>query len=447
METNEAITDFYRRMKCPREVRFYCKDMAVLTQKLVLPLRCCNYLLYLSQADLYSSRLDDCRVKLNGIIDILCFNNAEEYGKDVKTKFDFELECIINNMQDIQLDAYNKNNYKKSSSPIFARHISYPTLCQNGKSCNSCFWCNCYEYRDLLLKKNHLEAMLSLKQNDLNTAKISFNNGLNLHQYYSRIIDTSDDINNAIIYRDFIGQTIKENVHAYGCFLFDFAKFLMNINNKASAELVNEKNLKLLEPFKYRYMDLFRDVVLQKLALITDIPELDCPITSPVEESKEIIKTPEHNQNKVIIPLQKISPCSPIVKVSLKKRLQFEASPEADGSKTVGKHKSVAAKRETSSSSRNGTTCNNKENPAAIRKHRAKLHLPKIKIYSEETQGAAGNKGRTTRAKAVSERREKEKGTELKVQNVHEIKSERRKCSSRKNLLGGPSEKNDQKTS
>lgn len=436
METNEAITEFYRCMKCPREVRHYCKDMALLTQKLVLPLRCCIYLIYLSQADLYSSRLDDCRVKLNGIVDILCFSRCtEEQGKDLKTIFDFELETIINNMKDIQLDVNNKA--KNSSSPIFTRETCYPTLCQNKESCKSCFWCTCFEYRDLVIKKIHLEAMISVKQNDFNAAKILFNTGLNLHKYYKQNARTLDNDNYKRIYQDFIHQTTTDYLHSYGLFLLDFAKFLVNINNKASARIVNEQNRKLLEPFKYRYMYLFQDALLQKLALVTDIPELDVPVTSPVEESEDIIKTPEYNQNKVLVRVQKISPCSPIVKVPLKKRLQFEASPEADNNKTV-QIKSVAIKREPSSS-RKETIC--QKDQSVARKDRAKL--PKIKIYSEVPEESTVNKGRVTRAKNTRKFNENEAKTKDVPETANEIKSVRRKYSSRKNLLGELNVKND----
>lgn len=442
METNEAITEFYRCMKCPREVRHYCKDMALLTQKLVLPLQCCIYLIYLSQADLYSSRLDDCRVKLSGIVDILCFSRyTEEQGKDLKTKFDFEFESIINNMKNIQIDIY-KNKAKNSSSPIFTREICYPTLCQNTKSCKNCFWCTCLEYRDLVIKKNHLEAMISLKQNDFNTAKILFNTGLNLYKYFSQNAGTSGNDHYERIYQDFIPQTTRDYLHSYGWFLLDFAKFLVNINNKASARIVNEQNLKLLKPFKYRYMYLFQDALLQKLALVTDIPELDGPVTTPVEESEDIVKTPEYNQHKILVKVQNISPCSPIVKVPLKKRLQFEASPEADNNSTLVQIKSVATKREPSSS-RKETFC--KKEQSVARKDRAKL--PKIKIYTEVLEESTVNKGRVTRAKNSKRFTENEAKTKDVPETANENKSVRRKYSSRKNLLGELNVKNDKTNS
>lgn len=445
METNEGITEFYHSMKCPREVRYYCKEMALLTQKLMLPLRCCTYLIYLGQADLYSNRLDDCRVKLNGIADILCFNRYNtEVSKDLDSKFDFELECIIKDMEGMQLEVKPSSSKNPLSSPVLDRETSnVPSFFHHDKSCNSCFACNCTEYQDLVLKKIHLEAMINVKQNDFNTAKKLFYGGLSLYQFYFEKRFAYDSNNGKC--QDMVLRT-ETFAKSYGQLLLDFSKFLINVNKKSSAKIINEKLIKFLETFKYKCLNLYHQALLTKLALLADIPEIVIPITSPVENTEEIIKTPEHNQNKVAVTVQKISPCSPIVKIPLKKRLQFEASPEDNNRKNITNKKETRSSKKQASTSREAPSTSTKENVLTAKKERMKTAAPTIKIYTEDGGEGAVHKGRITRAKAdIAKNSKTIKKTESKSHDLPQTtiahKSVRRKLTSRKNLLGELNEK------
>lgn len=424
LETNEAIAEFYSCLQCPREVRLYCREMLILTQKLLLPLRCCTYLTYLSQADLYSKKFDDCRVKLNGMADILSFTK-EGTETDDTLKSDFEFESVIKDLENIHID---ENNLQMSTSPIFSRENSkLPQVSDHEKTCD-CFFCNCFEYQNLVMEKIRLEAKLNLKLKNFETTKKIFDNGLQLHQFFSEKSKSYTEVNSTKFHSDLIPDPKNESVRPYGQLLLDFTKFLMKLDKKGSAEAVNGKLLKLLEPRKRRYLYLYNNVLLHKWAILTDVPKLEIPPLSDVDSTVEIIKTPEQKESKVSVTVQKISPCSPIFKIPLKKRLEFELSPENNNNKKqecTNTAKQTSCRKELSSTG--------KRESSRTRKVQSKTPAPKIKIYEEEDKDIT-KKGRLTRTRAAAQK----KGGifEDDLPQTSQLKNVRRTYLSKKNLLG-----------
>lgn len=424
-------------MKCPRQVRHYCNEMAILTQKLMLPFRCTSYLLYLGEADLYSKRLDDCNMKLNSISDILCFDKINaDTCKNSEKEFYWQMEQITNDLGVLHFDVpKNKENISPSSPVLNSDDCKYPPFIHHDNAC-VCFYCVTFEYQNFVLKKVRLAALLNLKRKNYSAAKKFLYSGLNMYQLFSQKIETC--YNKNIIHRDLLSDLLAEYVQSYGQLLFDFAKFLMNVNNKVGAEIVNKKLIALVEPWKHKYMYLYRQTLLQKLSLLTDIPRLELTLPSPDESSSEvIIKTPESKHNQVRVCVQKISPCSPILKLPSKKRLQFEASPENQSSGIFANNERESCKRGPTDKKELLTS---RKELSTVKKERLKLPASKIKIYTEDDRNNIALNGRVTRAKAAIKKTKgsgrNDKNASEQSQTTNEVGSSRRKLPGRKNLLG-----------
>lgn len=437
LETIDAIVEFFIFLKCPREVRFFSREIVVVTQKLLLPLRCSNYLIHLSQADLSSNKLDDCRVKLGNISDILNFNkdNITMY-QDANVKSDFEFESLVKDLDDMHISSPG-NKREASSSPILSReNARYPDFAYHEKNCE-CFCCNCVEYYYLVMEKIRLEAMLNMKQKYFTCAKKSFDSGLNLYHFYAEKSKSYHIVSSTKFHPGLVPHLIDECLPSYAKLLLDFTKFLMTVNKKELAEVINEKLLKILKPWKLKFMFLYNDVLLHKVALLADFPRLVVPLPSPEENSEEILRTPEHKQNEVSVEVQVMSPCSPITKIP-KKRLEFETSPEDNN------NRKLSSERKGSTVTRKGLfpclkeppAC--KSEPSSKRKPQLKSsHIPKIKIYSEDEDTDVKKKGKITRPrgrpKKLNEIFESNIVLEDIPQTSKEVRTVHKTYSSRKN--------------
>lgn len=428
LETNEAIAEFYNCLKCPKEVRLYSREMLILTQKFLLPVRCCTYLTYLSQADLFSKKFDDCRVKLKGMADILRFTNEVPHVHNLV--HDSELESVVQDLENMHIGNAGGNKVQMSTSPIFPReNVKYPEFYYHEKTC-LCFFCSSFEYQNLVMKKVRLEAMLNLKENNLETAKNLFDNGINLYHYTLQKFKLYMEDVDKKFHSALAPYSANDTIQLYGKLLFDLTKFLMKFNKKTLAADVNEKLLKILEPWKSKYMHFYNDVLLQKVAILTDEPKLVVCLPLPEDTTGEIMKTPEQKVSSVSVTVQKTSPCSPIFKFPLKKRLQFETSPENNNNK---KQESSDASKQTP---RGKETSSNKRGTSTSKKGHSKTPAPKIKIYTEEeSKNDPGKRGgRITRAKAATQ-----KVTDIfedDLPQTSQLKNVRRTYSSRKILLG-----------
>lgn len=404
-------------MKRPRDVLYFCKELVILTQKLILPLRCSSYLIYLSHADLFLDHFDDCRVKLNGIIDILNYNKNAEKSNQVKSKFELELESLTEQMDDISLDL-PRNNIKKRaspSSPYFQRkNVHLPSFVHHEDACK-CFCCNCTEYQELLLKNARLQALMNLKENDFQSASKMLCSGFSLYKLYcDRVIQNNNNV------YDLLPRISKEYIESYGYLLLDFTNFFMSIDQSSPALATSEKLLKLINPHKSKCMQLYRETLLQKLSLSTQMPTIEVIDASPTRlESEEMVKTPTDNFTEVVVDIKKISPHSPLGRTRLKKRLQFETSPENPQSQLNLKQSS------TSTITRN--------EGFSVKKERLKIAGSKIKIFTED-EDTLVTSSKITRSKSVIEKEKSSKKIELKPRNKTD-QSSRQKLVSRKNLL------------
>lgn len=96
-------------MRLPRDLRAYSKEIVFLTQKLVLPLRLVPLLICLGYSDVTTGLFDHCRVKLNGIDDILTLNHSSTYEVRHKVELDEkvvekEVDKCTDMIQELVLD-------------------------------------------------------------------------------------------------------------------------------------------------------------------------------------------------------------------------------------------------------------------------------------------------------------------------------------------------------
>lgn len=409
----------------------------------MLPLRCATYLMYLAQADLYSNKIHDCLVKLRGMTDILGFKKSAKKPVSMSnTKYDTELENIIRDMQEIDLDA-SGDKYRPELSPssqMFTHEtFDLPTFVQHEQNCD-CFQCNCVEYQDLVLKKIYLEAMLNFKDNNSVATKELLNTGLNLYYLYSQKFQTNINLNRPIIPRDLIPEMYTKYIQSYGPILLALCKLLMIRKKKASAEIINQKLVQLVEPYKHQFMYLYHESLLQKLALLTHVPPPEIIIQAPIYSPEQVMtKTPENHRNKVTVSTQTASPCSPINKIKIKKRLEFEISPESTTDINIIENKKMEPENmKPSTSKKLASTCNNLP-PNSKKERLKKTAAPKIKIYTEDAEKRVVGSERVTRTKSVSEKiskflRKSGISSPSMLQPKSEASNSRKKLSSRKNL-------------
>ncbi|VEN58325.1 unnamed protein product [Callosobruchus maculatus] len=154
-EFTEELAKFYYSIRCPREVRCYCKEVIHLAQKLVVPLRSANLLQYLSYADLRTNRIDDAQYKLNSMAEILCLNKTkilEMPEPKLKTDVETEAGTVTDSLREMVLD--EPENYgSRSVSPIFdVQPFQIPSFVSHSKSC-ICVFCSCLQYQILVLEK------------------------------------------------------------------------------------------------------------------------------------------------------------------------------------------------------------------------------------------------------------------------------------------------------
>ncbi|KAJ8921485.1 hypothetical protein NQ315_003103 [Exocentrus adspersus] len=392
LDTNEELVKLHYFLRCPREVRAYCRDTVILSQKLVLPLRCAYYLVYLAHADLRSSRYDDGRVKINGLADILCLSRHSFYPeqenepppcKEVLVQDD--VESITSGVQEMVLDLPVPDYYRKQLSPssptLVIQPFHFPAFVYHESGCD-CFYCISLEYQSLVLEKARLDALLNVKLNNVMISGDFYRSALNYYEHCFRKYQES--YRKAVcnyITPDLIPDLVSELTGAYGFTLLEYSSHLRRTDYKAEAVKVTNKLIQLVVSRKLQHIYLYNDALMQKLGYLTElpvpakVPEMEslCP-----EQNTASAKTPESKHNKVAVPVQCTPSFSP-PKRRVKKCLPFNLSP-------------------------------NEDNEVA---NQLKTPAPKIKIYSKNDGTAQKCKGTTEGSK-----RNKKKAPVVDIPNL-----------------------------
>ncbi|KAJ8973354.1 hypothetical protein NQ317_001398 [Molorchus minor] len=393
LEANDELAKLYYNLRCPREVRAYCRETVILAQKLVLPLRCATYLVYLAHADLKSTRYDDCQVKLNGLADILCLTKRdmqapEETGPPKFTNMEKEVEAVTNEMQEMVLDLPVPNHYKRQFSPssptLVIQPFHLPSFLSHNTNCD-CFCCICFEYQELVLEKIRLDAFINVKRGNPKVARDFFVGALDLYDWYIRRYKAYRDSVSKFLAADLVPVFEKEFLVAFGSVLLNYSAHLMRDNHKSEAMNLTDKLICLLMPRKAELPNLYSEALVQKLGYLTDIPEITVEsdkVQLEVDESADLARTPESKHSRVVIPPQ-LSPTLTAPKRIQKKCLKFNLSPDND---------EVSDERRKKSPKRVPKTPAPKIEIYDDLSLKTKTPLPKVQIFTD-TKKSARKKG------------------------------------------------------
>lgn len=369
LDVNEELVKLYHQLRCPREVRTYCKQTILLSQQLVLPIRCAYYLVYLAQADLRSSRYDDSQVRIDGLADILCLRkyNVEidqENKPPPNTEIEKDIADLTSNMQEMVLDLPIPENYKKQFSPsspaLVIQPFRLPAFLDHENDCG-CFYCTSLEYQSLVLEKTRLDALLNVKRNNFAISRDFYHGALNFYKLCSKKYESSVESKVKFISYDLVPEFERELLGVYGFTLLDYSYHLMRTKNKLAALKVTNRLIDLVSSRKIQHVYLYNEALFQKLGYVTEVPAVAVGKAVEVEglcaEPNVVSKTPESKHSKVTFMVQYTPAFSP-PKRRVKKCLPFNLSPDED-------------------------TVNNKlqEKMTPIPKQ-PKTPAPKIKIYS-----------------------------------------------------------------
>lgn len=322
-------------MCLPREVRCYCRNILTFAQETVVPLRTAYFLVYLAHADLLSVRLDDCRVKLNGLSDILClgnkrtiFSQTESEKEKVVVNKDEDMSDLMADFAEIMLDcpAGDICRQNLTGSPLLlAKPFKMPSFVSHVSECN-CFYCTSVEYKQLVMEYIHLEAQLHVHYGNVTAAQACFNGALQLYKnmnenqkaFRSKVVESLScdpfcDI------KDMLCET-------FGALLLNFSNNLLRMNDANKAKYFNEQLVNLISDRKYKNPYLYDEALLQKLVMHLNLEEItekhqnlqvEMDFTT-CDDNKEVPKTPENQQTKIIFPAS----YSPIPNSQPKRRLR-----------------------------------------------------------------------------------------------------------------------------
>nr|CAI5851941.1 unnamed protein product [Callosobruchus analis] len=307
-EYAEELAKFYYSIRCPREVRAYCKEVINLAQTLVVPLRSASLLWYLSYADLRTNRIDDAQYKLNSIAKILCLNNTrilEMSEPTAKADVETDVGLVTDSLREMVLDAPELSRYR-SASPIFdVQPFQIPSFVNHSKAC-SCVFCSCLQYQILVLEKFRLDALINIKRKNYDAALDILEGALQFYECcesrYTYLQNTLGDMLKKDLFLGFEDAVFQ----AYGSVLLDYGYHLRRTGNKEKAFDVNLKLLQLLQPRKAAYIYLNDEAAVQRLGYLT-VPDIVLPVEEDINDEledeaavKHFEKTPEGKQAKVV---------------------------------------------------------------------------------------------------------------------------------------------------
>lgn len=343
----ETLIEVYFDLRMPREVRCFGKYSLTITQQHVIPVLSAKLLSYLAYADLWCERFDDCRVKLNGISDILLLNETERCNKNMKQKFKMtvtSVDDIMEGISEIMLDPPVTFNFQTSPaspvlqvqgfrSPFFVNH----TVCK-------CLHCTSLECQQTVLTSYHLEALWYMHKKQIT---ISDNFFKGLFKLYEILSVKEKEIrkvfeNYVIQYSGKFFVFTKKTIQNASTFeeiqiraSVSYVKFLTSSGAREAAEKYLDIALKDLTKVKMFYPNFYGEMLLQKIGLICEKNTKTCMIEEKIKQGVNNhdlkIKTPEGRTLDNSLPKIK----SPKVKRFLPaKLLKFDLEAESESSAT-----------------------------------------------------------------------------------------------------------------
>ncbi|XP_068083234.1 uncharacterized protein [Anabrus simplex] len=201
MEVSEWIGELYLRLKLPRDLRCYLKSQVVCAQMMFLPTRTAQLLSKLAQIDAICYKIDDCEVKVNGMISIFQPDECSSASVVKKETENIENTLASNDVMkellgDLLRDEskyhhppqrYESTTLDQMSSPIALRKelFKLPCIASHNKDC-MCFSCNSITIPTLLLELNLIRAQ-NCNADECHNALSYFNGAIKL----AEILQTS----------------------------------------------------------------------------------------------------------------------------------------------------------------------------------------------------------------------------------------------------------------
>lgn len=319
-----TIAEWYRWLHLPREVRCYAREVAVLSQQLVSPLRAARFLVVLAHADLLTCRIDECRSKILGIATILCLPKQQfDVEEDVnagKKKEELDTVYVLSNeFKELSLDF--PLHLKSSNSPTTIKDkFKLPVFLGHPPTCNK-YCCDCLEYQELTVMQAHLEALVSVHTNDSSSEVEEYFEGslCLLKDYYKR------------------GRNPEAFWEIHANILLDYGNIVLKARQKQYAEKINNDLVNLASSKKLLNLYLYNEAILQKLNIVWN-PTPTKDIVREEEADELIIdgthpKTPELKVSNVTV-IRSSSPCQlpSVTKHYSKKKLVFTIAKEPSNS-------------------------------------------------------------------------------------------------------------------
>ncbi|XP_060527545.1 uncharacterized protein LOC132702784 [Cylas formicarius] len=349
-DTILELTKVYYLMKLPRELRLYSKNSALLTQKMLLPLRCASFLLFLAHSDLLTSKFDHCNVKLNGVNVIFNLEKSKSSyhidtscDKQNSDSQELEIDNVTNQIQELALDLpQHYKQFSPSSPNLRVEGFSLPTFMKHKDEC-CCFQCMCFEYHLLLLEKHHLHALLNLSQNQIELGEEFLYGG---QKMYLRLKDKYKHYKlkaKTYVSVDLIFDFDDYFMECYGNILYTISSRAINEGHRAKALDVNGQLLKLLQPKKLKYVHLYFDALIQRQSFLLPLaPQFIRKVGYETADSvtDKTPVTPQTKQSTVTVSVSDYEAFSP-PKRRIKKVILFEStSPDESGDGAISKAKS-----------------------------------------------------------------------------------------------------------
>lgn len=370
------------------------KEITLLAQKCVLPLRTAQFLSLLAFTDLLDGQFLDCEVKLTGLMKILgleAYCSIESLKEpNLKTEnIEETLETEINNFDNfpqmvLDVPVRERVTCTELGSPNFKKKVfEIPEFVKHQDTCN-CFICINYEYQKLVLDTIHLEALLNKCQNMSLQSQPFFNGGLLVYKKLHAKIKAYNPISfMGKSNEPFIFNRLYKNIsNNYCTFLLDFTYFLVQKSAFKQANDYIEIIIKLMNNSKHLNIHFWNEVMSQKTNIF-----IQSNLKDKLKIKAVTIKAPENYLSPIspvlsITPENKISDRKIILsnrnnqiaessKVKSVRRIKFDLS-DSDDESNVDTNKN---------SQLNKNTCFKLQTPA---KTPAPMNS-KIKIYTPKT--------------------------------------------------------------
>lgn len=310
-----ALVDMYYWMRLPREMRCYGKELIVLAQKLVIPYRTAKLLVYLAQADFLSLRLDDCKVKLDGIASVLNISKQEKVPVHKSELKKPEINTVVDTLEEefreMTLDMPVSQKITEPGSPVLKQQsFRLPEFLKHDIECG-CFACTCTAYQELFLNKVHLDALLSEHTATFKETNLYFSAALHMHEnFILRGQKPRKSLEELLIpnlslfidYHSILESPVFVLNTTFNCICLAYGNALLRQGNTKKAEEINKKILSEIN--KHQNIWLYNEAVLQQIYFMPIVSCIanedvtsDCEEVSPVTPTK--IKTPESKTTRV----------------------------------------------------------------------------------------------------------------------------------------------------